>query len=108
MASGAYTHTHTHILWQNESDYRKPGARRPVAGAPGLKMYVCWPVLEKDIEESVQLCNECQLNQSNLPLAPLSPWNCPTRPWARIHLDYTEPFQGHYFLVLNDAYPKRD
>ena len=67
------------------------------------KMYVWWPGLEKDIEESVQLC---QLNQSNPPLAPLSPWNWPTRPWARIHLDYAEPFQGHYFLVLIDAHSK--
>ena len=22
--------THTHILWRNESDFKKPGARRPV------------------------------------------------------------------------------
>ena len=29
MASGVDTHTHihTHILWRNESDFKKPGAR---------------------------------------------------------------------------------
>ena len=32
----AHTHTHTHTL-TDESDYKKPGARRPQAGAPGLK-----------------------------------------------------------------------
>jgi len=37
------------------------------------RMYVWWPGLESDIEESVQLCDECQLNQSNPPVAPLSP-----------------------------------
>ena len=51
-------------------------------------MYVWWPGLDTDIEESVRLCDECQLNQSNPPLAPLNPWNWPTRPWARLHLDY--------------------
>ena len=70
------------------------------------RMYVWWPGLENDIEETVRLCDECQLNQSNPPLAPLSPWNWPMRPWARIHLDYAGPFQGHYFLVLIDAHSK--
>ena len=69
-------------------------------------MYVWWPGLETDIEESVRLCDECQLNRSNPPLAPLNPWNWPTRPWARIHLDYAGPFQSHYFLVLIDAHSK--
>ena len=35
------------------------------------RMYVWWPGLETDIEESVRLCNECQ--QSNPPTAPLNP-----------------------------------
>ena len=69
-------------------------------------MYVWWPGLETNIEESVRLSDECQLNQSNLPLAPLNPWNWLTRPWAGIHLDYAGPFQSHYFLVLIDAHSK--
>ena len=32
MASVVDKHTHAHILWRNESDFKKPGARRP----PGL------------------------------------------------------------------------
>ena len=69
-------------------------------------MYVWWSGLETDIEQLVWLCDECQFNQSNPPLPPLSPWNWPTRPWARIHLDYAGPFQGHYFLILIDAHSK--
>ena len=61
------------------------------------RMYAWWPGLDTDIEESVRLCDECQLNQSNPPLAPLNPWNWPTRPWARLHLNYAGPFQGHFF-----------
>ena len=30
------------------------------------RMYVWWPGLDKDIEESVRLCNECQLNHLQL------------------------------------------
>ena len=40
MALGEYTHTHTHILWRNESNYKKPVTHRPAAGAPGLKIYL--------------------------------------------------------------------
>ena len=80
-----------------------PGMTRMKALA---RMYVWWPGLDTDIEESVRLCDECQLNQSNPPLAPLNPWNWPTRPWARLHLDYAGPFQGHFFLIIIDAHSK--
>jgi len=68
------------------------------------RMYVWWPGIETDIEESVCECNECQLNQSNPPTAPLNPWNWPSRPWARLHIDYAGPFEGHYLLILIDAH----
>ena len=80
-----------------------PGMTRMKALA---RMYVWWPGLDTEIEESVCLCDEFQLNQSNPPLAPLNPWNWPTRRWARLHLDYAGPFQGHFFLVIIDAHSK--
>ena len=70
------------------------------------RMHVWWAGLDTDIEELVRLCNECQLNQSNPPLAPLNPWTWPTRPLARLHLGYARPFQGHHFLVIIDAHSK--
>ena len=68
------------------------------------RMYVWWPELDKDIEESVHSCNECQLNQSNPPAAPLNPWSSPS--WARIHLDYADPIEGHYLLIMIDTNSK--
>ena len=62
-----------------------------------------WLGLDKDIEETVNLCNECQLNQSNPPVAPLNPWSWPSRPWARVHLDYAGPIEG---LIMIDAHSK--
>ena len=47
--------------------------------------------------------NVSSTSQIHVPLAPLNPWNWPTRPWARIYLNYAGPFQSHYFLVLIDA-----
>ena len=52
------------------------------------------------------MCNECQLNQSNPPTAPLNPWNWPSRQWARLHIDYAGPFEGRYLLILIDAHSK--
>ena len=55
------------------------------------------------IKESVHLCNECQLNP---PVALLNPWSWPSRPWARVHLDYAGPIEGHYLLIMIDAHSK--
>ena len=68
------------------------------------RMYVWWPGLETDIKESVRLCNECQLSQSNPLTAPLNPWNWPSQPWTRIH--YAGPFEGHYLFIAIDAHSK--
>ena len=65
-----------------------------------------WPGISADIEKSVRLCRECQEVQSSPPLAPLHPWKWPTRPWARLHLDFAGPFQGKNILIAIDAHSK--
>ena len=82
-------------------------------GHPGMtkmkalaRMYVWWPGMEKDIEMTVRTCAECQTVRAAPPVAPLHPWKWPTRPWARLHLDYAGPFLGKMFLVLIDAHSK--
>ena len=69
------------------------------------RMYVWWPGMDADIENLVRDCSECQAIQSS-PAAPLHPWKWPTRPWARLHLDFVGPFLGKMFLVLIDAHSK--
>ena len=54
----------------NELHEAQPGISRMKALA---RMYVWWPGLDKDIEESVRLCRECQVNQASPPVAPLHP-----------------------------------
>ena len=40
------------------------------------------------------------------PPPPLNPWKWPTRPWARLHLDFARPFEGKLFLIVIDAHSK--
>ena len=82
-------------------------------GHPGMTkikelacMHVWWPGMERDIETTVRTCAECQTVRAAPPVAPLHPWKWPTRPWARLHLDYAGPFLGKMFLVLIDAHSK--
>ena len=80
-----------------------PGVTRMKALA---RMYVWWPNITKDIENHVRHCTECQLQQPTPAVAPLHPWSWPTRPWARLHIDYAGPFQGKMILVLIDVHSK--
>ena len=82
-------------------------------GHPGMtrmkalsRMYVWWPGITADIEKSVRLCCQCQKMQSTPPVAPLNPWKWPTRPWARLHLDFAGPFEGKNILIVIDAHSK--
>ena len=68
--------------------------------------YVWWPRLDKDVEDPVRTCSQCQANQLERPAAALHPWSRPTRPWSRLHVDYAGPLYGHMFLVVIDVHSK--
>ena len=48
----------------------------------------------------------CQWNRPSPSKALLHPWEYPSRPWARIHIDYSGSFMGKMFLVVIDAHAK--
>ena len=82
-------------------------------GHPGVsrmkglaRMYVWWPGMDREIEDLVKACYECQACQPVPPAAPLHPWKWATHPWSRFHLDYAGPINGKMFLVLIDAHSK--
>ena len=70
------------------------------------RCYVWWPGIDKDIENVVATCQNCQENSTAPPQAVVHPWECPKSPWIRIHVDHAGPFMGHYFLILVDAYSR--
>ena len=62
--------------------------------------------MDKDIDQLVQKCEECQQVKPAPPKAPLHPWQWPSRPWSRIHVDFAGPMQGKTFLLVIDSYSK--
>ncbi|MDA8003069.1 MAG: DDE-type integrase/transposase/recombinase, partial [Alphaproteobacteria bacterium] len=80
-----------------------PGVSRMKAIARGV---VWWPEMNSEIESKVHSCRECQLNQKTPAQAPLHPWEWPSQPWTRLHIDYAGPFLGKMFLVVVDAHSK--
>ncbi|XP_028304146.1 uncharacterized protein K02A2.6-like [Gouania willdenowi] len=105
------------ILWGSRVIIPPPG-RAPVMemlheAHPGVsrmkslaRSFVWWPGMDVALEEKVKTCLQCQTNQKMPAPAPLHPWEWPTRPWSRLHLDFAGPFMGHMFLVLMDAHSK--
>lgn len=82
-------------------------------GHPGItrmkrlaRSYLWWPGLESELEKTVQHCFSCQENRHAPANAPLHPWEFPSRPWSRLHVDFAGPFMGHTFLIIIDAYSK--
>ena len=82
-------------------------------GHPGInrmkslaRSYVWWPGLDKDLEKTVFNCQSCQENRKLPAEAPWHPWEYPSRPWSRLHLDFAGPFMNKMFLIIVDAYSK--
>ena len=70
------------------------------------RIFVWWPGIDKDIEMLVSKCPQCQATRPLPPLAPLQPWSWPTRPWARLHIDYAGPVEGQMLQGVIDAHSK--
>ena len=60
------------------------------------RLFAWWPEFDKD----------CQQQRPSPPVSPLHPWSWPTRPWARVHMDYAGPFLGHHYLVVIESHSK--
>ena len=105
------------LLWGSRVVIPQPGRKQLLQelheGHPGIsrmkslaRTFLWWPGMDADIEEMVKRCSECQKNRAAPPVAPLHPWNWPTRPWARVHIGFAGPFLNSMFLILIDAHSK--
>lgn len=68
--------------------------------------HVWWPQIDKDIEETVRACQNCQEQLPRMPGAVDNPWKWPSGPWQRIHVDFAGPFMGEMFFIVVDAHSK--
>ena len=67
------------------------------------RSYIWWPGIDKEIELAAKSCPGCQLTQREPSTVPVHPWECPSLPWQRIHIDFAGPFLNSMFLVVVDA-----
>ena len=70
------------------------------------RSHVWWPKMDQALEACVKGCNTCQEQRKMPTTAALHPWEWPSRPWARLHIDYAGPFMGKMFLIIIDAHSK--
>ena len=70
------------------------------------RAYIWWPDMDSQIEQLVNSCPVCQESRPSPPAAPLHPWEWPSQPWSRIHIDYFGPFRNHMFMVIVNAHSK--
>jgi hypothetical protein len=67
------------------------------------RSYVWWPGIDLEIEGLAKGCSVCQRVQHAPKCSPLHPWEWPSTPWKRIHVDFAGPFLGMMFLVKVDT-----
>ena len=105
------------VLWGNRVIIPSVGRERVLQvlhdGHPGIskmkqlaRSVVWWPRIDVDIEKTVKGCLQCERLQKAPAQAPLHPWEWPSRPWVRVHVDNAGPFLGKMFLVLIDSHSK--
>lgn len=70
------------------------------------RSYVWWPNMDKEIEQLCSSCLGCQQVAHMPKSAPVHPWEWPTHPWQRIHVDVAGPFMNSMFLIVVDAHSK--
>ncbi|XP_028969202.1 uncharacterized protein K02A2.6-like [Galendromus occidentalis] len=82
-------------------------------GHPGIarmktlaREYVFWNNLDKDIEDLVRRCDQCQRAGKMPKKVPLEPWPDTGKPWKRVHADFAGPMKGVYYLIIVDSFSK--
>lgn len=70
------------------------------------RSHLWWPGVDFDIEKSTKQCLGCQVTRNEPKEAPVHPWEFPSKPWQRIHVDFAGPFMNSMFLVVVDAHSK--
>ena len=57
-----------------------------------VRSYMWWPGIDDSIEALAKSCCECQTAKNSPLVAPLQPWEWPSRVFQRVHLDFAGPF----------------
>ena len=82
-------------------------------GHPGInrmkelaRSYTWWPKIDKDIEEKVRMCSNCQFARNSSEQNLNHPWERTVRVGERVHIDFAGPVDKHMLLILVDSHSK--
>ncbi|XP_037300582.1 uncharacterized protein K02A2.6-like [Manduca sexta] len=70
------------------------------------RSYVWWPGIDEAIEVMCRECATCAAHADAPPRQAPRPWPWPSKPWARLHLDFLGPIFGQTYLVVIDSMSK--
>ena len=71
------------------------------------RLYMWWPRLDAEIEDTIKVCTNCQEHSKNPKSSDVGMWSWPTGPWKRLHIDYAGPEKnGQMYFVVVDAFSK--
>ena len=69
------------------------------------RIHVWFPNIDRYIADAVKSCYECSKHKNKPPKAFIHPWNWPTSPFDRIHVDFFSLY-GKDYLLLVDSHSK--
>ena len=72
------------------------------------RSHVWWPKMDQALEERVKSCKTCKEQRKMPATAALHPWEWPSRPGTRIHIDYAGPFMvkmySLYYQIIHSKW----
>lgn len=69
------------------------------------RMSVWWPAIDRDIEQTVRCCNDCNEHHPKIAESPLLLWNNTGKPWDRVHIDLAQ-LNGENWLFIIDSHSR--
>ena len=69
------------------------------------RIHVWYPQIDKDIENCVKSCYECNKSKGKPVKAFVHPWTWPAKPFDRVHVDFFTLY-GRNYLLLVDSHSK--
>jgi len=67
-----------------------------------------WPAIDRDIENLVRNCANCNKHKNNPPKVEVHVWEAPSAPMQRVHIDFAGPFLGTMYNSYLWLMPSRN
>ena len=61
--------------------------------------------MDRDISDIIDACRGRAL-AAKAPVTIFKTWPKTDQPWSRIHIDFADPLEDHYYLIVVDSYSK--